>query len=792
MLSPALRPATGKMLKEIMQHQRLRGLYLPPSIAEALLQESGGVENFQNLDFLCYAGGPLAKAAGDEISKVTDICQIYGGTETGQIHQIFPSRDDWGYMEWHPAENLTMEPAEDDAYELIMDINTNSEDMSHLNHNFPNLTQYRTKDLFRSHPTKPNLWRFHGRTDDILVLSNGEKFNPVPMENIIQGHSKVSGVLVVGQGRLQAALLVEAKPEVSNIVALEESIWPLVEKGNTELPSQGRISRTKILIVGPDKPFQRAGKGTVVRKLTEKDFATEIEALYAESELDTRRNGPILKASYDTGTIQEFVHATVAEVFPSTEINRSHDLYTLGLDSLKTTEIASSLRGSLMRQTATGDISWLTSSIIYANPSIDQLSSVLSNFLNRGVVPEQESQSSMQKRIEKMSALVEKYTRSLPHKPLQIQQLRDNHLSIAIIGTTGSLGFQLLRKMVEDPRVTKIYCLNRASDAQEKFEKKLKELNTEMDRSKLVYFTIRLSENQLGLMTTQIFDLKTEIDMIVHNAWKVDFNVPLESFEDEHIRAVRSTIDLSYDGDRKPRVVFVSSVSSVGNWFDIHERATPIPESPLQDSRVASSMGYGESKNVTEQILHIASHRSGVRVTVLRLGQIAGSTKSTDPPWSELEWIPSLIKTSRALGSLPNDLPRVDWIPANLLADAMLELIHADVASGERERVYNLVNPRPVLWSSLLDTICQHMGPQIQLVSIKKWLNMLEQIQGIDQNQLSSKPALKLLHFFRSIRSEDRVAKYDTQHSQEVSEIIARLEGVKPEWMETWLSQWNF
>ena len=780
------------MLKEIMQHQKLRGLYLPPALASDLLQQPGGVENFRDLDFMCYAGGPLATAAGDEISKVTDICQIYGGTETGQIHQIFPSREDWGYMEWHPVENLTMEPAEDDAYELVMNINSDSEGVSHLNHNFPDLTQYRTKDLFKSHPTKPNLWRFHGRTDDIIVLSNGEKFNPVPMEIVTQGHPEVSGALVVGLGRFSAALLVEAKSEVSDRASLEERIWPFVAKGNKELPTQGRISRTKILIVGPNKPFQRAAKGTIVRKLTEKDLANEIEALYTENGLHSQYKGPMLRASYDLETVQEFVCAIVIGIFPSAETNQSDDLYTLGMDSLKTMEIASSIRACLARQIPVKDFSWLTTSIIYTYPSIDQLSGILSNFLNRGLLPERKAQSSTQERIAEMSLLVEKYTRTLPHRTLQTPQLQDNNFSVAFIGSTGSLGFQLLRKMVEDPRVTRVFCLNRSADAQEKTKKKFKEIKMDMGHSKLTYFTARFSKNRLGLTATQLSDLKTNIDLIVHNAWKVDFNVTLGSFEDEHIRALRSVIDLSYAGERNPRVVFVSSVSSAGNWLDVHASGRAIPESPLQDFRVASSMGYGESKNVAEQMLHVASHDSGVRISILRVGQIAGSTEPKDPPWSEQEWVPSLIKTARSLNLLPDDIPPINWIPVNFLADAILELIRFDHKSGERETVYNLVNPRPISWSSLLDTIRQYLGPQIRLVSIKEWVRNLEQIQDIDQNQVSSKPALKLLDFFVNLRSGDRLLKYDTQHSQEVSPTMARLEAVKPEWMETWLGQWNF
>ena len=787
---PALRPADGAMVKEIMQYQKLRGLYLPPAIVEQLLQEPGGVENFKDLDILCYAGGPLATAAGDTISKVTDICQIYGGTETGQIHQIFPSRDDWGYMEWHPSENLIMEYAEDDAYELVMNINPETEAISHLNHNFPDLDRYRTRDLFRPHPKKPHLWRFHGRTDDIIVLSNGEKFNPVPMEIIIQGHPSVSGALVIGQGRFQAALLVEGKPGLKDLAGLEKSLFSLVEQGNEQLPSQGRISRSKVMIVSPDKSFHRAGKGTVVRQLTERNLLTEIEALYKEKAPVLKQT--MLKASYSLETIEEFVHTIVDGVFPGLEMDKSHNLFLVGLDSLRAMEITDLIRANLTGQAIAGDASWLKGKIIYRYPSISQLSVVLSDFLNTGIIPDPESHPGTGQRIQKMSTLVDNYTASLPQRSQRTTQPQQGRLSVAITGSTGSLGFHLLRRLLTSARISKIYCLNRAADAQEIIEEKLSKLSTTPNHCQPIYLTVRLGQERLGLTTAQYTDLADNVDVIIHNAWKVDFNMPLETYEYEHIRGTRHIIDLTTGSGRQPRIVFISSVSSAGNWANTHGTTTSVPETPLKEYEVASNMGYGESKNITEQILHIASQRCDARVSVLRLGQIAGSTDPQDPSWSEQEWIPSLIKTSKSLKMLPADLPDVDWIPVNLLADIMLEIIYSDYDSSNRETVYNLVNPRPIPWSSLLDTIRQHLGPQVEIAPLKDWLVALDQTQSNGGDRLSSKPALKLLDFFNDLTSREKVVRYDVQHSLDVSKSMARLEAVKSEWMKVWLEQWSF
>jgi long-subunit acyl-CoA synthetase (AMP-forming) len=60
--------------------------------------------------------------------------------------------------------------------------------------------------LFQRHQTKPTLWRHVGRKDDVIVLSNGEKFTPVDFEKLVEGHPRVRGALVVRKNRFQAAL----------------------------------------------------------------------------------------------------------------------------------------------------------------------------------------------------------------------------------------------------------------------------------------------------------------------------------------------------------------------------------------------------------------------------------------------------------------------------------------------------------------------------------------------------------------------------------------------------------
>ena len=280
-LGPTDIPPSGYLVSELMQHLVLKAIFAPPFVYEQLAQKPGAIEQVKQLAFLLYAGGPLTEATGSALSKCTCVCQFYGSTETNGIPTLLPSREDWAYLEFHPSYGAELRPSEDDAFELVLERKSTSREACVFSCNFPKLTEYHTNDLFRPHPTKPNLWKFHGRKDDILAQASGARFNPVPSETIIAAHPLLSGALMVGAGKVESALLIEAKPEVElEVEKVVDEVWPTVKQANLQLPAFCRIRRNMIIVAQARKRFERASKGTVIRKLTVERFATEIDGLY--------------------------------------------------------------------------------------------------------------------------------------------------------------------------------------------------------------------------------------------------------------------------------------------------------------------------------------------------------------------------------------------------------------------------------------------------------------------------------------------------------------------------------
>ena len=278
-LGPAGATPSGKILSETMKHYPIRGTFAAPNIVEELVLEPNGLEQASKLDFILFMGGPLSTAIGDQLSQKVTLCQFYGSTELLEIATLIPASKDWAYVEFHPTVEADLQQVEDNICELVFHQNKTERPRLGLDWTYPDVEHWHTKDLFKQHPTKSNLWQFYGRTDDLVVLATAAKFHPVSSEIIISGSPLLRGALMAGQGRSQAALLIEPKLGVDR-ASLVEKVWPVVEHANERATTAAQIDRSKIIVTSSDKPFQRTEKGTIIRKASLELYAMEIDQLY--------------------------------------------------------------------------------------------------------------------------------------------------------------------------------------------------------------------------------------------------------------------------------------------------------------------------------------------------------------------------------------------------------------------------------------------------------------------------------------------------------------------------------
>ena len=128
----------------------------------------------------------------------------------------------------------------DNLHELVVHRSSEYLDAQPVFALFPDLEEYKSRDLFSPHPNLSDLWMHRGRRDDLVVLLNGEKTNPISFQAEVTAHPDVCDALVAPNQRVEACLIVEPTPEelqqmTEDNAAKEdfiEKIWPAIEEAN--------------------------------------------------------------------------------------------------------------------------------------------------------------------------------------------------------------------------------------------------------------------------------------------------------------------------------------------------------------------------------------------------------------------------------------------------------------------------------------------------------------------------------------------------------------------------------
>ena len=185
-------------------------LLAPPMIEEVNKQPELLDFLVENLEFLFFAGGDVAKNHGDFVASRLPCFPAYAGTDIGLPPHLRTSvawdAENWKHIEFHPEAGFEFRHSNDDVYEMVIVRKPKTQFPFTI---FSDQKEYRNGDLFSPHPTRPNLWSYRGRSDDIVVFLTGEKTNPVSMEQHVARHPKVAAALVVGAQRFQASMILE-------------------------------------------------------------------------------------------------------------------------------------------------------------------------------------------------------------------------------------------------------------------------------------------------------------------------------------------------------------------------------------------------------------------------------------------------------------------------------------------------------------------------------------------------------------------------------------------------------
>ncbi|KAF2665440.1 acetyl-CoA synthetase-like protein [Microthyrium microscopicum] len=773
---------------------------IPPAVLEDIVRDEVVLEKLRSWKGVQFGGGPLLQSACETLWKRTATCNTLGSTETSNLPELLPENaEDINYHQYHPSIGFEFEDRGNGLSEMVIVKHENLQQFQAVFFNFPELTRFGMKDLYRPHPTKSNMWMHVGRTDDIIVLSIGEKITPNEVEETVGSLPDVKAALMVGQGRFQPALIIEPHQNKGNNPKsdLLQNVFEKVQNLNEHMPGHAKLDKEHILILNPGTVFQRSPKGSVVRQQTVKNLSGVIDKLYKDAEQQSStlqlnfENKKLLGAS---------LLAELPNAWPCLEsISFESDFYAHGLDSLQTLQITRALRHAASQQEKIPN-ELIIPQLIYSNPSVRMLAQALLG----------NSRSHEDPSIE-MKSLIERHSNFVDHYHAAQDSLKVSKRDTVILtGSTGGVGSYVLDELLRDPKVKRVYCLNRSKDAESRQRSSAisRGLLSQFPAAKVQFLKVDLAVNNLGLAANSYAKLQQEATLVIHNAWPVSFNRSLSSFAPQ-IQGCQNLINLALSANNSCRIFFISSVGAANSWNKIDGGS--VPEKVIKDLQASEGIGYAQSKHAAELLFDKASQSSGLDVAICRVGQVAGPVlRGSKGQWNKTEWFPSLISSSAHLGKIPSDLGAmqdIDWIPIDILSRVLLGLAskkEEEQASEKTEggflsavkresKVFHALNPYRAPWIELLPVI-QSSLPNATVVSFEDWIKAVEFFQ--DENEYSGDldlvPAINLLTFYRSLLSEDVRPTFATDRSRAVSLDLQNLKAVNPTWMELWMKQWGF
>ena len=581
-----------------------------------------------------------------------------------------------------------------------------------------------------------------------------------------------------------------------------------------------KVLKTHIMIALPEKPFKRAGKGTVQRASTLEMYSQELDILYTDAD---RLVTPSSRSQVRYLAEDDLTQCIVEEILKVTgwkELLIDDNLFVRGMDSLQVLVLTRELRHLFCGEVAP--------STIYANFTAKLLTRAIQKLLSQEQITQDrhvtESEQAVANTLEIHKNHIDRHYKELSdtadswkgtHTDILLRSsVSDDSETVLLIGSTGALGANMLSVLMAIDSVSHIYCLNRAPDSGtlQVARSKALGLNTIFPHTRITFLTMDLtSPNTSFVPPANHAAIVDTVTLVIHAAWPVDFNLNLASFSSS-LTSVSSLATLTASARHRPSLIFISSIASVFN----HPQS-PISEAIITSPSAPDRTGYGESKYIAEQLLAYGARRYDIRTTILRLGQISGPAHNVNGKWTSRERLPSLVLSSRFLRKLPASLgggdaavADIDWMPIDELAEALVESaitvrkhdrdeLRSD---GGEARVLNMRNPRQTSWAALIPSVKAALeagGETVSVVEYFEWLEVLKQSASVTLESGSEggmeyvarvNPAIRLIEIFERIRDSGTETPLEMGKALAISPKLGGMSCVDGVMIKRWVEGW--
>ncbi|VDC04878.1 unnamed protein product [Peniophora sp. CBMAI 1063] len=777
---PPIVPSASTFYEGVVQSGSEWVVAVPSLIEEWWQDPTKATQLASRVKRIAYGGSPLNKSVGDVIHSQGIVLDCwYGTTETGPLCFLMDSADgrpeEWEYFRLPSAKLATFKLMPQGDQEGLFELFLMAGERfgpSVFNVTLDGNSGYAIGDLIQEHPLHKGYFKLHGRADEQIILSTGEKTNPVPLERILTQDPNIHVAVLFGRGRFMNGALVQPvnsfdPSDAAKVADFRNLVWPTVNAMNTYAPAHSRLLKEMILVASPDKPLELTAKGNPRRNICLAAYEKEIETIYSNVE-ESSNVGPEPPALWTPVETLDYIRAVVKTIMGQ-DLGDGDELFSLGCDSLRAAYIRNNIVRALRASGPTSTlVSQVPQNLVYRNPSIRALSDYVLSLVSGSDGLSKDID--LHRHAGAMESMVDKYSAGFTSMPLPSGAGTSPEEVVLITGTTGRLGSHLLAQLLMDPGVHHVYALNRASVGNTSFDAMLQRMRASFELwglpsallsdGKVTLLLGDYAQENLGIELSMYAKLKGQVTTIIHNAWRVDFNIALSGFE-PLIKGVRHLIDLAIGAsvDGGARFVFISSIA-VLQGSPPEDTALEVP---IADAALAAGMGYGESKWVAESVLLRARDTVGLRVAIVRVGQLAGDTGTGG--WNKQEWVGAIARLGQIVRALPDGNEPVSWVPVDVAASALIDVMRADGL------VFHLVAPHPSNWRTIFGTFAAHL--EVPLVEYREWATRVstaaETSVAQDDAQL-----LALADFFRDGRIGEEM-KMDSARMCEASPILAAM-----------------
>ncbi|KAF9371745.1 hypothetical protein BGX21_005018, partial [Mortierella sp. AD011] len=385
---------------------------------------------------------------------------------------------------------------------------------------------------------------------------------------------------------------------------------------------------------------------------------------------------------------------------------------------------------------------------------------------------------------------------------------------VLLTGATGSLGAWVLDTLVQRPvdRVKTVFVLVRGSadKAVERVRESLRlrhcnvaAFDAALDADRVVVLNNYDTNDAKFGQTTEVYKrLEQEVSVIMHVAWSVGFNKPVQAYADQMFNVAQfarlATVPAIHSSSQPKRVVFTSSIS-VAMAYPAVSGSYNVPEDELDIQAASAVAGYSRSKFASENILMEAYRQLGVPAKVVRVGQIAGDREHG--VWTNAtEMNAMLTYAPTSVHSLPSSgvTKIIDWVPVDDVAKALLEFA---LDTPRTASVYNLVNPKSINWSEFVDILRRALPTtKFEVQPYSKWVEGLSKdLDSGESEEVIKKrnPFFELIPFLQqsvgddSAEADDNALMFMTDAAQRDSSVIRNLPAIDDALVRKYLRGWQ-